>query len=155
MKRKLISTALLLTCALMPVMAQAFGNHETWSKGWAQGVSEFVILGKGQSQLYLACDDDGSQPASIIFTDATGLQVSMDSGKTLQVRIDGGEPIDISDSDSRVGENNLTLAWNALRTGKQALVTGDGVRPALFTLNGAGKVLPAFGTHGCVSRATL
>ncbi|WP_392433424.1 hypothetical protein ACF3VQ_03550 [Yersinia sp. HM-2024] len=155
MKRKLINTALMLTCALVPTMVQAFGNHETWSKGWAQGTSEFVILGKGQSQLYLACDDYGSQPASVIFTDATGLQVSMDSGKTLQVRVDGGEPIDISDSDNHAGDNSLTFAWNALRTGKLVLVTGDGVRPALFTLNGAGKVLPAFNTHGCVSKFAL
>lgn len=154
MKRKILRP-LLLTCALMPVMALAFGNHETWSKGWAQGVSEFVILGKGQSQLSLSCDDYGSQPASIIVTDATGHQVSMDSDKTLQVRIDGGEAIDISESDSRVGENNLTLAWNALRTGKQVTVSGDSVRSATFTLNGAGKVLPAFGTHGCVSGASL
>ena len=154
MKRKILRP-LLLTCALMPVMALAFGNHETWSKGWAQGVSEFVILGKGQSQLSLSCDDSGTAPATIIFTDATGHDVSMDSDKTLQVRIDGGEAIDISESDSRVGENNLTLAWNALRTGKQVTVSGDSVRSATFTLNGAGKVLPAFGTHGCVSGASL
>ncbi|EMM0436643.1 MULTISPECIES: hypothetical protein [Klebsiella/Raoultella group] len=154
MKRKMM-LALLLTCALMPVMAQAFGNKDTWSSGWGQGVSEFVIKGPGQSQLSLTCDDSGTAPATIQFTDATGHNVGMDNEKTLQVRIDGGEAIDISESDSRVGENNLTLAWNALRTGKQALVTGDGVRPALFTLNGAGKVLPAFGTHGCVSRASL
>ncbi|KLP39109.1 hypothetical protein [Enterobacter ludwigii] len=154
MKRKMLRP-LLLTCALMPVMALAFGNHETWSKGWAQGVSEFVIPGKGQSQLSLSCDDSGTAPATIIVTDATGHQVSMDSDKTLQVRIDGGEAIDISESDSRVGENNLTLAWNALRTGKQVTVSGDSVRSATFTLNGAGKVLPAFGTHGCVSRASL
>ncbi len=65
--------ALLLTFALMHAMSQAFGNHETWSKGQTHGVSEFVIMGKGQSQLYLACDDYGSQPSSVIFTDATGL----------------------------------------------------------------------------------
>jgi len=154
MNRKMIHTVL-LTCALMPAMAQAFGNHDTWTSGWGQGVSEFVIKGKGQSQLYLACDDAGSQPATLIFTDASGHQVSIDSGKRLQVRIDGGEPVDISDSDSRVGENNLAFAWQALRTGNQVLVSGDGVRPALFTLNGAGNVLPAFNTQGCVSKLAL
>lgn len=155
MKRKLISTALLLTCALMPVMAQAFGNHETWDKGWAQGTSEFVILGKGQSQLYLACDDYGSQPASVIFTDASGHQASMDEDKSLQVSIDGGALIDISESGSRVGGNNLALAWTRLRNGKQVSVTGDGVKNATFTLAGAAKVLPVFGTHGCVGKDAL
>ncbi|WP_426817617.1 hypothetical protein ACP3TC_04645 [Winslowiella sp. 2C04] len=154
MNRKMIHTVLLV-CALMPAMAQAFGNHDTWTSGWGQGVSEFVIKGKGQSQLYLACDDAGSQPATLIFTDASGHQVSIDSGKRLQVRIDGGEPVDISDSDSRVGDDLITQAWNALRTGEQVLVTGDGLRPALFTLNGAGKVLPAFNTQGCISKFAL
>lgn len=154
MNRKMIHP-LLLTCALAPAVAMAFGNQTTWTRGWAQGVSEFVIKGKGQSQLYLACEDDGSQPATIIFTDTTGHQVSMDSGKTLQVRIDGGETIDISESDSRSGDNNLAQAWNALKTGKQVQVTGNGILPALFTLKGAGNVLPEFGAHGCVSKASL
>lgn len=154
MKGKILRP-LLLTCALIPAMAQAFGDHDTWRRGWGQGVSEFVIKGPGQSQLSLTCDDSGTAPATIQFTDATGHDVSMDNEKMLQVRIDGGEAIDISESDSRVGENNFTLAWNALRTGKQVTVSGDGIRSATFTLNGAGKVLPAFGTHGCVSRASL
>lgn len=154
MKRKMMHT-FLLACSLMPVMAMAFGNQTTWTRGWGQGVSEFVIQGKGQSQLYLACEDEGTQAASVIFTDATGHQVSMDSGKTLQVRIDGGEAIDISESDSRVGENNLTLAWTQLRNGKQVSVSGEGVRPVTFTLAEAAKVLPEFGTHGCVAKASL
>ena len=148
-------SALVLVCGLVPVMAQAFGNKDTWSSGWGQGVSEFVIKGKGQSQLYLSCEDYGSQPATIIFTDSNGHEVSMDEDKNLQIRIDGGEPIDISESESRMGGNNLTLAWAQLRNGKQASVTGDGVKPATFTLAGAAKVLPAFGTHGCVGKDAL
>lgn len=27
-------SALVLVCGLVPVMAQAFGNKETWSSGW-------------------------------------------------------------------------------------------------------------------------
>ena len=154
MNRKMIHP-LLLTCALVPAVAMAFGNQTTWTRGWAQGMSEFVIKGKGQSQLYLACEDDGTQPATIIFTDTTGHQVSIDSGKTLQVRIDDSETIEISESDSRGGDNNLAQAWNALRTGKQVQVTGNGILPVLFTLKGAGNVLPEFGTHGCVSKASL
>ncbi|NCF08696.1 hypothetical protein [Kosakonia sp. MH5] len=154
MNRKMIHP-LLLTCALVPAVAMAFGNQTTWTRGWGQGVSEFVIKGKGKSQPYLACEDDGTQPATVIFTDTTGHQASMDSDKTLQVRIDDSDPIDISESDSRGGDNNLAQAWNALRTGKQVQVTGNGVLPALFTLKGAGNVLPEFGTHGCVSKASL
>ena len=154
MKRKMMHT-FLLACSLIPVLAQALGNHETWSKGWAQGVSEFVINGEGQSQLSLTCEDYGSQPTTIIFTDASGHQVSMDGDKNLQLSIDDGVPIDISESESRVGSNNLALAWAQLRNGKQVSVTGDGVKPATFTLSGATKVLPAFGTHGCVGKDAL
>ncbi len=154
MKKVSLST-LVLAGSLLPLMAQAFGNQNTWSSGWGQGVSEFVIKGKGQSQLYLSCEDYGSQPATVIFTDANGHEVSMDEDKNLQVSIDGGESIDISESDSRVGSNNLVLAWAQLRKGKQVSVTGDGVKPATFTLAGAAKVLPVFGTHGCVSKDAL
>ena len=154
MKRKMMHT-FLLACSLIPVLAQALGNHETWSKGWAQGVSEFVINGEGQSQLSLSCEDYASHPATVIFTDASGHQVSMDEDKSLQVSIDGGAPIDISESGSRVGGNNLALAWTQLRNGKAVSVTGDGAKSATFTLAGAAKVLPAFGTHGCVGKDAL
>ncbi|WP_193132789.1 hypothetical protein [Enterobacter hormaechei] len=154
MNRKMIHP-LLLTCALVPAVAQAFGNQTSWTRGWAQGVSEFVIKGKGQSQLYLACEDYGSQPATVIFTDASGHQVSMDEDKSLQVSIDGGALIDISESGSHVGGNNLALAWAQLRNGKQVSVTGDGVKTATFTLAGTAKVLPAFGIHGCMGKDAL
>lgn len=153
--KKVSLSALVLAGSLLPVMAQAFGSQDTWTHGWGQGVSVFAINGKGQSQLSLTCEDYGSQPTAIIFTDASGHQVSMDGDKNLQVSIDGGVPIDISESESRVGGNNLALAWAQLRNGKQVSVTGDGVKPAIFTLAGAAKVLPVFGTHGCVGKDAL
>lgn len=142
-----------LTLALLfSGQALAFGNHDAWSSGFAQGTAEYIIPGKGQSQLYLACDSSGSQAATIIFTDVNGHQVSMDSGQTLTMKIDNGEEADISESDSHVGEDNLMWAWNKLRTGKHVLVTGSGAKPAVFTLNGAAGVLPAFGDNGCVAK---
>ncbi|HBY4119540.1 hypothetical protein [Enterobacter roggenkampii] len=129
----------------------AFGNHDAWTSGFAQGAAEYTILGKGQSQLYLACDSSGSQAATIIFTDVNGHQVSMDSGQTLTLKIDD-EEADISESDSHVGENNLMWAWNKLRTGKRVLVSGSGAKPAVFTLKGASGVIPAFGDNGCVAK---
>lgn len=132
--------------------ALAFGNHDTWTRGFAQGAAEYTILGKGQSQLYLACDSAGSQAATIIFTDVNGHQISMDSGQSLTLKIDNGEAADISESESHVGENNLMWAWNKLRTGKRVLVAGSGVEPAVFTLNGAAGVIPAFGDNGCVAK---
>ena len=153
--KKVLLSALVLVGSQLPVMAQAFGSQDTWSSGWGQGVSEFVIKGKGQSQLSLTCEDYGSQSATVIFTDASGHQVSMDEDKSLQVSIDGGAPIDISESGSRVGGNNLALAWAQLRNGKQVSVTGNGAKSATFTLAGAAKVLPAFGTHGCVGKDAL
>ena len=106
MKRKRINT-LLLMFALLPTAVLASGSQDTWTRHRVQGVSEFVIKGQGQSQLSLTCEDYGSQPATVIFTDASGNQVSMDGDKSLQVSIDGGAPIDISESESRAGGNNL------------------------------------------------
>lgn len=132
--------------------ALAFGSHDTWTSGFAQGTAEYTILGKGQSQLYLACDSSGSQAATIIFTDANGHQVSMDSGQTLTMKIDNEEEANISESDSHVGEDNLMWAWNKLRTGKRVIVSGTGAKPAVFTLKGAAGVIPAFGDNGCVAK---
>lgn len=132
--------------------ALAFGSHDTWTSGFAQGTAEYTILGKEQSQLYLACDSSGSQAATIIFTDANGHQVSMDSGQALTMKIDNDKEADISESDSHVGENNLMWAWNKLRTGKRVVVSGTGAKPAVFTLKGAAGVIPAFGDKGCVAK---
>ncbi|VDZ63483.1 Uncharacterised protein (plasmid) [Klebsiella aerogenes] len=90
MKNKLI-ISLLLASVLTPSVSHAFGNRDSWVSGYVQGTSEYTILGKGQSQLYLACDSSGSQPATIIFTDVNGHQVRMDSGQTLTMRIDNAE----------------------------------------------------------------
>ncbi|HEJ0337289.1 hypothetical protein FHW31_003653 [Enterobacter asburiae] len=132
--------------------ALAFGNHDTWTSGFAQGTAEYTILGKGQSQLYLACDSSGSQAATIIFTDANGHQVRMDSNQTLTMKIDNEEEVNISESDSHVGEDNLMWAWNKLRTGKRVIVSGSGVKSAVFTLKGAAGVIPTFGDNGCVAK---
>ncbi|MDK2580499.1 hypothetical protein [Citrobacter portucalensis] len=141
-----------LTLALcFSAQVLAFGNHKTWTSGFAQGTAEYTILGKGQSQLYLACDSSGSQTATIIFTDANGHQVSMDSGQTLTLKIDD-EEANLSESASHAGESNLMWAWNKLRTGKRVVVSGSDAKPAVFTLNGAAGVIPPFGDNGCVAK---
>lgn len=148
----LLKSILPLTLALcFSGQALAFGSHDTWTSGFAQGTAEYTILGKGQSQLYLACDSSGSQAATIIFTDANGHQVSMDSGQTLTMKIDNADAADISESASRVGADNLMWAWNKLRTGKRVVVSGSGAKPAAFTLKGAAGVIPPFGDNGCVA----
>jgi len=145
-----------LTLALLfSGQALAFGNHDAWSSGFAQGTAEYIIPGKGQAQLYLACDSSGSQAATIIFTDANGHQVSMDNGQSLDMKIDDEEPVSVSDSESHVGSDNVAWAWDKLRTGKRVIVSGEGVKAAVFTLNGAGKVLPAFGDSGCLPKYAL
>ncbi|XQS16414.1 hypothetical protein ACJ6TS_20965 [Citrobacter telavivensis] len=154
MNQKLLRS-LTLVSILTPVLALAFGNTHTWVSGWGQGHSEFIIKGKGKSSLYLACDDYGTQSATLIFTDINGHEISMDSGKQLYLQIDEEEKTDISSTESRVGDGNITWAWNHLRTGKTVVVSGEGVRPATFTLNGAGKVLPEFGSEGCTSKFAL
>lgn len=109
-------------------------------------MSEFVILGKGQSQLYLTCEDTGSRAATMTFTDANGHQVRMDNGQSLDMKIDDEEPVSVSDSESHVGSDNVAWAWDKLRTGKRVIVSGEGVKAAVFTLNGAGRSFPRSGT---------
>ncbi|MEG0867309.1 MAG: hypothetical protein RSG77_09655 [Hafnia sp.] len=132
--------------------ALAFGNTDAWTRGYAQGTAEYTILGKEQSQLYLACKSTGSQAVTIIFTDVNGHQVGMDGGQKLTMKIDNADEADISESESHVGSGNLMWAWNKLRTGKRVVVTSSGARPAVFTLNGAAGVIPAFGDNGCVAK---
>ncbi|MGA5656822.1 hypothetical protein [Rahnella contaminans] len=133
----------------------AFGNHDAWTSGYAQGTAEYTILGKGQSQLYLACESTGSQAATIIFTDANGHQVSMDGGQELTMKIDNEEEVSISESESHVGSDNVMWAWNKLRSGKRVIVSGTGAKPTTFTLKGAATVLPEFGDNGCVPKFAL
>lgn len=149
MKNKLV-ISFLLASVLTPSVSHAFGNPDSWVSGYAQGTSEYTILGKGQSQLYLACDSSGSQPATIIFTDVNGQQVRMDSGQTLAMRIDNAEEVNISESESHVGSDNVMWAWNKLRTGKRVVVSGSGVKPATFTLAGLLQFfLPSVTTAVC------
>lgn len=145
-----------LTLALiLSAQAMASDNHDAWSSGYAQGTAEHTILGKGQSQLYLACESTGSQAATIIFTDVNGHRVSMDGGQKLTMKIDNEEEANISESESHVGSDNVMWAWNKLRSGKRVIVSGTGVNPAAFTLKGAAAVIPEFGDNGCVPKFAL
>jgi hypothetical protein len=56
------------------------------------------------------------------------------------MRIDNAEEVNISESESHVGSDNVMWAWNKLRTGKRVVVSGSGVKPATFTCWG----LPQF-----------
>ncbi|HIC8604281.1 hypothetical protein [Citrobacter freundii] len=145
-----------LTLALLlSAQAMASGNHDAWTSGYAQGTAEYTILGKGLSQLYLACESTGSQAATIIFTDVNGHRVSMDGGQKLTMKIDNEEEANISESESHVGSDNVMWAWNKLRSGKRVIVSGIGVKPAVFTLKGAAAVIPEFGDNGCVPKFAL
>ena len=154
MKTKLIISALFIS-TLTPTLTQAFGNRHTWVSGWAQGVSEFIILGKGQSQLYLACEDTGSRPASIIFTDVSGHQVRMNAEQHFEMKFDGEDVANIRESASHAGSSHVESAWNLLRVAKQVTVSGEGAKPVTFTLNGAAAVIPQFGDDGCMSQFVL
>nr|WP_302824649.1 hypothetical protein [Hafnia alvei] len=153
MKKVLLITTL-VTTALMPVISQAFGNRDAWGSGYAQGTAEYTILGKGQSQLYLACDSYGDKPEMLIFTDESGRQVSTDSNQRIIVKIDGEEATDVSETASHAGADNFAWMWDKLRAGKQITVSGDGVKSAIFTLKGAGITLPAYKDSSCVAEFT-
>lgn len=154
MKTKCIISALFIS-ALTPTLTQAFGNQHTWTSHKTQGITEFVILGQGQSQLYLSCDDRGDKPTRIIFTDINGHQTSMDSEQYLEMKFNGEEVAQISESASRAGSSHVASAWYNLRTAKQVTVSSDEGDPVTFTLNGAASILPEFGDDGCLAKFFL
>ena len=148
-KTFLITT--LLASALVPVASHAFGSTETWVSGNTQGTAEYTILGKGQSQLYLACDSHGDRPEMLMFTDESGRRVSTDNNQRILVKIDQEDTAEVSETASHVGSDNFAWMWDRLRTGRQVSVSGDGVKPATFTLKGATSVLPAYTESSCVA----
>ena len=154
MKTKCIISALLIS-ALTPTLTQAFGNQHTWTSHKTQGITEFVILGQGQSQLYLSCEDRGDKPIRIIFTDINGHQTSMDSEQYLEMKFNGEEVAQISESASRAGSSHVASAWYNLRTAKQVTVSSDEGDLVTFTLNGAASILPEFGDEGCLAEFFL
>ncbi|MEQ5572064.1 hypothetical protein ABN306_04475 [Providencia huaxiensis] len=154
MKTKLIISAFFIS-ALTPTFTHAFGNQHTWMSNKTQGVTEFVILGQGQSQLYLSCEDKGDKPIQIMFTDSNGHQTRMDTGQYLEMKFDGEETAQISESASRAGSSHLASAWYNLRTAKQVTVSSDEGESVTFTLNGAASVLPEFGDDGCLAEFFL
>ncbi|CNI09343.1 TPA: hypothetical protein ACPY5O_003936 [Yersinia enterocolitica] len=149
MKTKLLLSTLFISL-LTPAVSHAFGSRYTWVSGYAQGTAEYTILGKGQSQLYLACDSSGEQPERLIFTDGSGRQVTTDNNQRILVTIDQEEAADVSETASHVGSGNFTWMWEKLRTGKRVTVSGDGVSPATFTLVGADKALPEYARSSCI-----
>lgn len=146
-----------LMCCGLTASAWAFGEVNHWSSGWGQGTTEYVIKGKGQSQLYIGCNPDKAM--FVMFTDSTGQSVdnydALTQTRTFFVSVDGGEPIAFNEVASRVGVDNVHAAWEKLRKGQVVTVTANTLQPAHFTLNGAGKVLPAFGQSDCKIGAAI
>ncbi|MFJ3264843.1 hypothetical protein ACIP8G_18430 [Serratia liquefaciens] len=153
-----IKTCLIgVICCGLTVSAWAFGEVNHWSSGWGQGTTEYVVKGKGQSQLYIGCNPDKAM--FVMFTDPTGQSVdnydALIQTKTFFVSVDGGEPIAFNEMVSHVGTDNVATAWEALRNSKTVTVSGTGLQSTRFTLNGAGKVLPAFGQSDCKIGAAI
>ncbi|WP_258089408.1 hypothetical protein [Serratia liquefaciens] len=144
-------------CFGLNASAWAIGEVNHWSSGWGQGTTEYVVKGKGQSQLYIGCNPDNAM--FVMFTDPTGQSVdnydALTQTRTFSVSVDGGEPITFNDVVSRVGVDSMHVAWEKLRKGKAVTVTAAQLQPAHFTLNGAGKVLPAFGQSDCKIGAAI
>lgn len=154
MQNKILKGLLLATLSISTNVL-AFGNHDTWVSGFAQGVSEYIVLGQGQAKLYLACDGSDSRAEMLIFTDPSGRQINTDSGKRITVQIDREEPVDVSETNSRVGSDNFAWMWDKLRSGNHVTLSGEGVKSATFTLKGANKVLPAYDKSDCVPKLSL
>ena len=74
---------------------------------------------------------------------------SLDNSQSVYAVIDGGEAYLINEVESDAGSSNITVAWEALRKGKQVVVSSGNLVPATFTLKKAGKVLPKLSGSDC------
>jgi hypothetical protein len=135
-----MKTIMLISSLLLSTYAQAYGEAGRWSKGWAQGTSEYAAVVDDNNQLYIACSD--MKPVSMTATVA-GQEYGSSSGKSFAILVDGSRFDAPYDTDSRVGENNFFEMWDKLRQAKSVtLETPDGKQLALPTTD-ASSVLPA------------
>lgn len=135
---------------LVSTHAIAFGSQNEWSSGGAQGTTEYIILGQGQSALYFGCSPDAN--TFVQYTDPVGnVLSSMDNGHAVYASIDGKEPVLINDTFSHAGGSNFELFWQQLRAGKRVVITADTLQSADFSLTGAAKVLPKLEKSDCLT----
>lgn len=147
-----------LTTTLLCTSANAFGSKDNWVRGFSQGTTEYLILGEGQSSLYIACNPDKN--AFIEYTDKNGNHISsLDSFKRdidFYAVVDGGESYLISDVSSDSGASNVTAAWEAFKKGKTIVIKPETrssapfiLKAASFTLKNAKQILPEFTQSDC------
>lgn len=136
----IIVVAELLTA---PMVAMAFGEAGQWSSGWGQGVYEYTAVVSNGNALYIACSDDA--PVTMTLT-VNGVEYGSNSKNGFDLVIDGKEIQTPYITDSRVGADNFSYAWSALRKSKKLQAkTSDGKEQTLPT-KGVAKSLPASGT---------
>jgi hypothetical protein len=135
-----MKTIMLISSLLLSTYAHAYGEAGRWSKGWAQGTSEYAAVVDDNNQLYIACSD--MKPVSMTATVA-GQEYGSYSGKSFAILVDGSRFDAPYDTNSRVGENNFFDMWDKLRKAKSiTLETSDGKQLALPTAD-ASSILPA------------
>ncbi len=123
---------------------------ERMVKWGAQGTTEYIILGQGQSALYFGCSPDAN--TFVQYTDPAGNALSsMDNGHAVYASIDSKEPVLINDTFSHAGGSNFELFWQQLRAGKRVVITADTLQSADFSLTGAARVLPKLEKSDCLT----
>lgn len=121
----------------------AFGEIGRWSSGWGQGVSEYTVVTQSGDSLYIACSEDN--PVSMTLK-LKGKEYGSYSQQGFDLIINGTEVQTPYATDSRVGSNNFTYAWDALRKANRLQAkTTDGQMVDLPT-KGVTTALPAWGT---------
>jgi hypothetical protein len=130
----------------------AFGESGQWSSGWGQGVSEYTVVTQSGDSLYIACSED--QPVSMTLS-LKGKKYGTYNQQGFDLVVNGTEVQTPYDTDSRVGSNNFTYTWDALRkaTRLQAKTT-DGQTVDLPVKGGA-AALPAWGTPEFICKTGL
>lgn len=130
----------------------AFGESGQWSSGWGQGVSEYTVVTQSGDSLYIACSED--QPVSMTLK-LKGKEYGSYSQQGFDLVINGMEIQTPYATDSRVGSNNFTYAWDALRKASHLRAkTTDGQKVDL-PVKGITTALPAWGTPEFVCKTGL
>lgn len=132
------------TIAFIPVSgASAFGEPNTWSSGWGQGVSEYIAVNHNGDELYIACSNMSPVSMTLI---ANGKSYGGGEQEDFSLTIDGTTIQHPYETSSRVDADNFLYAWDLLRKANSIqAVTSDGAKIELPS-QGSARALPAWGT---------
>lgn len=131
--------------------AMAYGEIGQWSSGFGQGTMEYTAVASKGNLLYVACSD--TEPVRMTLT-VNGAEYGSFSKKGFDLVINGKVIQTPYATNSRVGENNFTYVWGALRKAKTIQARTTDGKVLTLPIKGAANALPANG-GGCRTEASM